>query len=59
MQERLGDIGWSDEKKGRGCNEEEGTEKHRLYHRPCRMEVREVRNQKAGQLGAKDQRHQM
>ena len=32
MQKRLYDIGWSDEKKCRGCDKEEGTEKHRLYH---------------------------
>ena len=34
VQERFQDIGWSDEKKCRGCNKEEGTEKHRLYHCP-------------------------
>ena len=32
VQKRLYDIGWSCEKKCRGCNKEEGTEKHRLYH---------------------------
>ena len=26
MQKRYGDVGWSDEKKWRGCNKEEGTE---------------------------------
>ena len=31
MQKRLNDIGWSDVKKCRGCNKEEGTEKHKLY----------------------------
>ena len=35
VQRRLHDIGWSDEKKCQGCAKEEGTEKHRLYHRPC------------------------
>ena len=39
MQKRLCDIGWSDEKKCRGCNKEEGTEKHRLYHCPWWKEV--------------------
>ena len=29
VQKRLYHIGWSDEKKCRGCNNEEGTEKHR------------------------------
>ena len=28
VQKRLYDIGWSDEKKCRGFNKEEGTEKH-------------------------------
>ena len=40
MLKRLCDIGWSDEKTCRGCNREEGTEKHRLYHCPCWKEVR-------------------
>ena len=40
-QRRLCDIGWSDEKKCRGCDNEEGTEKHTLYHRPSRLEVRD------------------
>ena len=35
FQKRMYDIGWSGEKKCRGCNKEEGTEKHRLYHCPC------------------------
>ena len=26
------DVGWSDEKKWRGCDNEEGTKQHRLYH---------------------------
>ena len=34
VQRRLYDIGWSDEKKCQGCDKEEGTEKHRLYHCP-------------------------
>ena len=33
-------LGWSDEKKCRGCNKEEGTEKHRLYHCPCWKDIR-------------------
>ena len=45
MLKRLYDIGWSDEKTCRGCNREEGTEKHRLYHCPC---WKEVRNQNRG-----------
>ena len=32
MPKRLCDMSWSDEKKCRGCNKEEGLEKHRLYH---------------------------
>ena len=34
VQRRLYDIGWSHEKKCRGCNKEEGMEKHRLCHCP-------------------------
>ena len=33
-------FGWSDDKKCRGCNQEEGIEKHRLYHCPSWREVR-------------------
>ena len=40
MQKRLYDLGWSDEKKCRGCNKEKGMEKHRLYHCQCWKEVR-------------------
>ena len=40
VQIRLYDVGWSDEKKCRGCNKEEGTEKRRLYSCPCWKEVR-------------------
>ena len=32
VQKRLYDIAWSDEKKCRGRNKEEGTEKHWQYH---------------------------
>ena len=32
MQKKLSDIGWSDENECQACHEEEGTEKHRLYH---------------------------
>ena len=41
VQKRLYDIDWSDEKKCRGCTkeEEEVTEKHRLYHCPWCQEV--------------------
>ena len=39
-QKRLFDIGWSDESKCQACHEEEGTEKHRLYHCPERNKVR-------------------
>ena len=39
---RLYDIGWSDEKKDRGCKKEKGTEKHRLYHCPSCREVRNL-----------------
>ena len=40
VQRRSYDIGWSDVKKCSGCNVEEGTEKHRLYHIPCWNEIR-------------------
>ena len=53
VKKRLYDIGWSDEKKCRGCNKEEGTEKHRLYHCPC---WRAVRNQIPEKLGKREQR---
>ena len=33
VRKRLHDVVWSDENKCLGCNEEEGTEKHRLYHK--------------------------
>ena len=39
MQKRLYDSGWSDAKKCRGCNKEEGMEKHRLYHCPSWREI--------------------
>ena len=38
--QRMYDTGWSDEKRWRGCNKKEGTEKRRLYHCPSWMEVR-------------------
>ena len=31
LPKRMFEIGWSDEKMYRGCNKEEGTEKHGLY----------------------------
>ena len=34
VHRRMYDMTWSDEEKCRGCNKEEGTEKHRLYHCP-------------------------
>ena len=40
IQKRMYDTGWSDEKKCRGCNKEEGTEKHRLCHCPSWRKVR-------------------
>ena len=40
VQQRLYDIGWSDENKCQGFNKEEGSEKQRLYHCPCWKEVR-------------------
>ena len=52
-QKRLYDIYWSDEKKCRGCNKEEGTEKHRLYHCPS---WRELRNQIQEGFGKWEQR---
>ena len=42
VQTRLYDTGWWDEKKCRGCNRREGTEKHKLFHCPS---WREIRNQ--------------
>ena len=32
MQQRLFDIGWSDESECQACHKEKGTEKHKLYH---------------------------
>ena len=32
VRKRLYDIGWLDVKVCRGCKEEGGTEKHRLFH---------------------------
>ena len=34
VQNKLFDIGWSDESECQACHKEEGTEKHRLYHCP-------------------------
>ena len=42
VQTRMCEFGGSNMKKCRGCNNEEGTEEHRLYHCPS---WREVRNQ--------------
>ena len=53
MQKRWYDIGWADEKKCRGCNKEEFTEKHRLYHCPC---WKEVRNQIPERFGTWEQK---
>ena len=39
VQKRLYDIGWSNEKTCKGCGNEEGTEKHRLFHGPTWREV--------------------
>ena len=39
-EKRLFDIGWSDESKCQACHEEEGTEKHRIYHCPTWYEIR-------------------
>ena len=39
-QQKLFDIGWSDESNCRACHNDEGTEKHRLYHCPEWHEVR-------------------
>ena len=40
VQKRPFDTGWSDARKCQACHEEEGTEKHRLYHCPGWYEVR-------------------
>ena len=53
VQKRLHGVGWSDEKKCRGRNEEEGTEKHRLYHCPS---WKDVRNQIPEDVGKWEQR---
>ena len=53
VQKTLYDIGWADEKKCRGCDKEEGTEKHRSCHCPC---CKEVRNQIPDKLGKWEQR---
>ena len=39
-QKRLFDVGWSDISQCHACQEEEGTEKHRLHHCPEWYEVR-------------------
>ena len=39
MQQRLFDIGWSNECKCLACHKEEGTDNHRLYHCPGWNEV--------------------
>ena len=46
VHKTLYDIGWSDEKKCRGCSKEEGTEKHRLYHCLSWREKSESRSQR-------------
>ena len=53
VQRRLFDIGWSDEKKCQGCNTEEGTEKHRLYHCPCWKEDYAVISNTSGAFSLK------
>ena len=40
MQQRLFDIGWSDESDCQAIHKEEGTEKHRLHHCPAWHEIR-------------------
>ena len=47
------DIGWSEEKKYRGCDKEDGTEKHRLNR--C-ASWREARHQIPEGLGKLEQR---
>ena len=44
VQKGFDDIGWSDDKKCKGCSKEEGTKKHRLYCTIVRHGA-EVRNQ--------------
>ena len=53
VQKRLYDIGWSDEKKRRGCNKE-GTEKHRTNVR--HGEKSETRSQQGWGNGSKGSR---
>ena len=55
VQKRLYDIGWSDGEKCRGCNKEEGTYKHRLYHSPCWKGGQKPDHRQAGEMGAKVQ----
>ena len=40
VQQKLYDIGWSDESECRACHKEEGTEKHRLHNCPEWHEIR-------------------
>ena len=53
MQKRLYDSGSSAEMKCRGCNKEEGMEKHRLYHCPSWREVRNQNAERLEKIGAK------
>ena len=49
VQQRFYDICWTDEKKRRGRNNQEGTEKHRLYHCPSWRKIRRpTRRRKIG-----------
>ena len=54
VQRRLYDTGLSGEKKCRGCNNEEGREKHRLYHCPCWKEIGSQIPEKLRKMGAKN-----
>ena len=45
----------SDEQKCRGCNKEEGTPKHRLYHCPSWREVRNQIPECLGEMGVTGQ----
>ena len=56
MQEKLFDTGWSKMKAStKACHQEEGTDKHRLYHCPVWNEVRHQIPDFLQKVGAKSE----
>ena len=55
VQKRLYDTCWSGEKKCRGCNHEEGTGKHRLYHCPSWRSQKKFDPRRAGKWDRRPQ----